>query len=412
MRQKTYMEYICFSWSQWTLNILSKICHYASDIETNIEYLFTDLIAHKVKKNSNTQSFPIRKETHKRILCEISGNPEEELHLIKNTFKTHTHILIVSPWYRTTVWLSKYLTANSIQNMVTIPHTKWCSVLYMREILMSNESYSRKKLILILKIAFWMTKTETGLIDELKFYGDERTMIDNIPFSRERIFSLEESIWTKIENMPILISDIYTLENIEKNSRYILIKDISLLEDIVRRKESQEISFDKLTIAIEQLNGDSESTEARIHLSDMISMIRSIYESIPNRPTGPAIMPPGNYWETYFITQKILWNEWHKWLIHATKTLNQWWKKWKQNNIGTFPREIQMNIEYIDKMIWILVKYHTFREENLNMIIHMNEWTTTATLIPRNVVAFMNPFLNGSLAMVWIYHSIRQSHSS
>ncbi len=160
---------------------------------------------------------------------------------------------------------------------------------------MSNESYSRKKLILILKIAFWMTKTETGLIDELKFYGDERTMIDIFRSQENEYSHWRNQYEAKIENMPILISDIYTLENIEKNSRYILIKDISLLEDIVRRKESQEISFDKLTIAIEQLNGDSESTEARIHLSDMISMIRSIYESIPNRPTGPAIMPPGNY---------------------------------------------------------------------------------------------------------------------
>lgn len=46
----------------------------------------------------------------------------------------------------------------------------------------------------------------------------------------------------------------------------------------------------------------------RIHISDMLSIIRGIYESVPERPTGPLISPPGSYGETYFITQDTLWH--------------------------------------------------------------------------------------------------------
>lgn len=65
---------------------------------------------------------------------------------------------------------------------------------------------------------------------------------------------------------------------------------------------------------------------------DMIGIIRSIYESIPERPTGPLAYPPGNHGETYFITQEMLWHRGHKWLVHSSRTLEMSWKNWKDTH--------------------------------------------------------------------------------
>ena len=145
----------------------------------------------------------------------------------------------------------------------------------------------------------------------------------------------EWNIWReqyekKIENIPVLISNL-SGNNFDSQyqKRYTIIKDITLIEDITRRKNSQEISFDEFYSRIESLGIGNESIEMRIHISDMLSIIRGIYESVPERPTGPLVSPPGSYGETYFITQDALWNSGHKWIIHATHAIVLSWKNWK-----------------------------------------------------------------------------------
>ncbi len=38
--------------------------------------------------------------------------------------------------------------------------------------------WNRKESILIVKLMSWIRETETGLLDELKYYGDERSLIE------------------------------------------------------------------------------------------------------------------------------------------------------------------------------------------------------------------------------------------
>lgn len=67
----------------------------------------------------------------------------------------------------------------------------------------------------------------------------------------------EWNIWReqyekKIKNIPVLISNFSDINPaIGNKNRYTLIKDITLIEDITRRKNSQEISFDELHSKIE-----------------------------------------------------------------------------------------------------------------------------------------------------------------
>jgi hypothetical protein len=188
----------------------------------------------------------------------------------------------------------------------------------------------------------------------MKYYGDERNMLDIY-----RCRSDESHIWrstyeSKIQAIPVLIVDAYHFAK-PIPGRYTVIKDLPLLEDIVRRRSSVEISFDRLSDAVESLH----MTESRVHMADMVSIIRDIYETIPERPTGPLASPPGAHGETYFVTQSMLWHRGHKWLVHASRTLEQSWIQWQSENQNKQERKIDINIEYINQCISRLLSYHT-----------------------------------------------------
>lgn len=383
--------------SSQTLSTLSKICHQVSENALTFDSIFSELL-------ENSQS-PIQNSTEEkhtivnsrtRSLYELHGDPNEELDIIKNAFKNHTHLTLLVPGYKTATWMSQFLASNSVENMITIPHTKWCSISYIQELLSGNEIFWRKKLILILKITFWITETKTGLLDELKFYGEERNMLDIFRTEKDETHIWRKKYNEKLNTIPLLISDVYYWEG-ENSNRFIIIKDIPLLEDITRRRESKEILFDKLYSTIEKLDGNNESQDIKIHMTDMISIIRGIYESIPERPTGPLISPPGAYGETYFITQEMLWHKWNKWLVHATRTLEIAWKKWKKIHQETKIREMEKNIEYIEYSIWILTQYHTFSEGNVNITININNEKSKITLIPKSVKHLMEPVLKWAM---------------
>jgi hypothetical protein len=143
--------------------------------------------------------------------------------------------------------------------MIAVTPNKWCSVTYMRELMLSERRLGRKELILTLKIAYWLTETSTGLLDEMKFYGEERNMLDIY-----RCRSDESNTWrmqyeSKTKNIPVLIIDAYHFAK-QIPGRYTIIKDIPLLEDIARRKSSQEISFDRLYDAVSSLGGGGSLT--------------------------------------------------------------------------------------------------------------------------------------------------------
>ncbi len=387
----------------YTLRTLSKICHQTNEKRSDTEPLFSELLAHPVQSQSvvslDITSISEDIPLPTRRLIEIHGESFEELNLLRDTLIHHPRINLLVPGYKTAIWMSELLFAWGIENMTAITPNKWCSVIYMQKLLVSTESYSRKKIILILKLAIWMTETQTGLIDELKFYGDERTMLALFRSRKDETSIWRETYEGRIKNIAVLITDSYGLQEASfDRSRYTVIKDITLFEDIIRRINSQEISFDSLYSSIESLTSSATSTEIRIHMSDMVSLIRGIYESIPDRPTGPLVSPPGAYWETYFMTQAMLWHGGHKWLIHATHTLDQAWKTWKEANGISFSREIVASIEYIETSIALLTQYHTFWDTNLNFTLNIANEKTKITFIPRSVKKQLSPILKGSLA--------------
>ncbi len=84
----------------------------------------------------------------------------------------------------------------------------------------------------------------------------------------------QESYYNNLKKVPLLIGEIGSYESDTKSNRFPIIKDITLIEDIVRRKKSKHISFDTIIEQIGQLSGAGELQEYKIHMSDMIEIIR------------------------------------------------------------------------------------------------------------------------------------------
>ncbi len=235
-----------------TLTILSHICHEQKEPGNDINDLFSDLLVSDVVPSASLDYKTIELSSHQTTLLETHGDPSEEIAIIHDAFRTHSHITLVTPGYKVASWISEFLDQSSIENMVSIHSSKWCSVEYIRELLISESVLQRKQMVLLLKIAYWLTETTTGLLDEMKFYGEERNILDIY-----RCRSDESHIWrmeyeSKIQKIPVLICDAYYFDG-KIPGRYTIIKDIPLLEDIIRRRSSQEISFDRLYSAIEGL---------------------------------------------------------------------------------------------------------------------------------------------------------------
>jgi DNA polymerase III epsilon subunit family exonuclease len=375
-----------------TLATLSHICHERKESETDISELFADLLDWESLSpiSSNTPTLQ-HSNTLGTTLIETHGNPSEEIQIIHDAFRTHSHIALVTPGYKVASWMSGLLMENSIENMIAITPDKWCSIENMRELMMGDRILGRKELILTLKIAYWLTETNTGLLDEMKYYGDERNMLD-IYRCRETECPIWRSLYeSKIKTIPVLIVDAYHFTK-QIPGRCTIIKDLPLLEDIVRRRSSEEVSFDRLSDTIESLT----MSESRVHMADMISIIRDIYETIPDRPTGPLVSPPGAHGETYFVTQAMLWHRGHKWLVHASRTLENIWTTWKVENWANHPRKTALDIEYIDQCISHLMRYHNIWDTNTTVILSIHETKTKITFIPRSVAGMMRPLLDGS----------------
>ncbi len=229
-----------------TLATLSRICHGEKEDNTDISELFADLVQPSNLPTFQPSNPPTFQPSSLPTYIREINHSTDELTLIQDTLREKGKITLVTPGYKVSQWMSGFLKEHGIENMMTISPEKWCSVEYIRELIQDDRRLSRKEMILTLKIMYWMTETTTGLLDEMKFYGDERKMIDIY-----RCRADEYPIWrttyeSRIYNIPVLIADAYSFTT-PIAGRYTIVKDLPLLEDIVRRRSSIEISFDRLS---------------------------------------------------------------------------------------------------------------------------------------------------------------------
>ena len=191
---------------------------------------------------------------------------------------------------------------------------------------LDQASWKRKESIFIVKVTSWILSSKTGLLEELKYYGDERTLMELFRTTVDEVNPFFSIYQDSLSGGEILISDIATSElgdaPLIKKEHSLIVRDIMWMEDVVRRKKSRHISFDELCDLCTSLShlGTPDIWENFIF---GLSIISDIYRSVPERPKRENIFPPGDFGETYFITQAELWNRGEKWLIFGTEKLKE-----------------------------------------------------------------------------------------
>lgn len=109
-----------------------------------------------------------------------------------------------------------------------------------------------------MKLLCWLTESETGLLSELKLYGEERNEIayfrmqsgEENPYHRE----LQENlniIDCVIYDMAKSLGNMLSLAFQSSISRTLYLKDITLLEEAIRRAMSVHIAIDEIIAALE-----------------------------------------------------------------------------------------------------------------------------------------------------------------
>lgn len=331
----------------------------------------------------------------------LSTDPNEEMSLIRSALVQYWKVRILVSGKSVGQWMQKKLSEQDIDTYILRPSSAYISIEYMRELLDGEAPLKRKRLILIVKLSFWLIETQTGLLEELKFYGIERSLLPIFRCQNDESCYFRDRYYAQIDTAPChiaILSDIQGNEYLD-STRANLIKDLPLLEEGVRRHESIRISFTDMIEKVRHLqSGSSWEPDALIHVYDMLNIIESIYTSVPDRPTGPATLPPGIYGETYFFRQQSLWYQGWRWLVHATETLQKYWKLYLSKYQPTkMPREAQMLIESLSRSISILVGVHSQADTNRNIIINIAE-EVSVQYIPRDVSMVIRPILKKSIA--------------
>lgn len=83
---------------------------------------------------------------------------------------------------------------------------RFCSVEIISAWL-GKKSWTRKETILMIKILTWEKETQTGLLDELRFYGEEREYIDLFRSTETEWNTFRKEKKIKIEKANIIISE-------------------------------------------------------------------------------------------------------------------------------------------------------------------------------------------------------------
>lgn len=150
-------------------------------------------------------------------------------------------------------------------------------------------SFNRKELIFSIKMLFWLENTKTGLLDELKYYGEEREWIEFFRLDESEYSPFQKKQEEKILAADILIGDAWIQELQQKQlfqaKSCTIIHDIVELEDIFRKSESQKISFLEIENDLNHLekNGIISKDLADILKID-ISYFQNLVENLQIRP--------------------------------------------------------------------------------------------------------------------------------
>jgi DNA polymerase III epsilon subunit family exonuclease len=315
----------------------------------------------------------------------LSWDREIELDLIRKSLEKSSPLLILTPNNKQSIYLEWILRSTWYTIWVFKNQSHFFSI-GMINYWLNMKIWKRKEAILILKICSTILESGTGLIDELKYYGDERMMIDFFRSEEDEnnyFFALYKK--SLVAN-DILIADLYT-RSLSKAplipwDHSLIVRDVMMIEDIVRRGKSSHISFEGMIEIAGSLSGLGESSIWE-DLIMGLSIIGDIYRAVPERPKGETAFPPGDFGETYLITQRALWHRGYRWLLlGAEKLRNAYEGILLLTDVDPIEKK---KITSLKKDISLLIHMSRTKDENTSIILSIKLDDTRVSYIPRDV---------------------------
>lgn len=280
--------------------------------------------------------------------------------------------------------------------------SEFCSLIELRDRI-GQVSWERKEAILIVKLLSWLEETETGLLSELKLYGEERNEIayfrmqageENLYYIQlqQQLTGRDCVIYDMAKSLGNMLAPTFQPSNLPT----LCLKDIPLLEEAVRRALSIHISIDEIITILENYPDTTDIVGA-------LRWIESLYIGFPDRPTGPSVSPPGDYGETYFLPQSEIWHRGYQTLALITQSLIDAHAQWKNTRHHSTRRDMMLGSK-VDAAILALARFHTISGES-GVIITIVKNTLKISYIPRDVHAQIQ-----SLLGKWETHVLYGTH--
>jgi len=297
-------------------------------------------------------------------LRSIWADPTEEHAFLRDIFEKHPSVMILTMEKKTSEYLYQLIESWNISVIQAREAWAWISYEELASRL-EEKTWERKLTILMGKLLFWLDDTTTGLLEELKFYGKEYELLPwfRMQTGERNMFYNEYQKY--IETCRCILSDVHTFESHPIDT--LVIKDVPLLEEKIRRKGSIRIDIELIVSYLEQMSESDETSQ----LIDAIRLIEWIYHGIPERPQWDHPFPPGEH-------------RGYRWLSQANIKLWSIFSEWKKVRICTNRHDLIMT-QYIDTSLEQLLEYHIFQEKNTNTILGIQKWKTVIHMIERDV---------------------------
>ena len=109
------------------------------------------------------------------------------------------------------------------------------------------------------KLLFWLEDTTTGLLEELKFYGKEYELLPWFRMQTGESNPFYNAYQKRLKTCRCILSDVYTFESRPVDT--LVIKDIPLLEEKIRRKRSVCIDIELMISYLQEMTESDETTQ-------------------------------------------------------------------------------------------------------------------------------------------------------
>ncbi len=369
------------------MNLLCDIC----EISKNTQYVIPFISSIETKARSRVLDIttPVLK------LTSFRGEPGSEMDYLKTLSETWPLLLLVQG-YQQVEWVERECLKQSLTVARYFSREKYISLKQLTFRMDQKNIWTRKYVILIGKLLFWLQDTKKGILSELKYYGDERTMIDGFRAENGETHTFIEASERDIRSSMVTIAETHDVlrEELVLEKR-LIIRDIERFDDAMRNTLSKTVDFTLWETILEefitQKTFDSHILE---QLTWWVYALESLFVTSVKRPTGPNLLPPGDFGETYHCMQASIWSHWGRWSILYTGLLLKTWKSLRNDMTEDDKLKYKLQIQTIGQYLQTIETLFTQKDDNISIILSIQKESTRINVIPRNVRTHISHFFS------------------